>query len=216
MPFLRPQTVAGLARYVVCIPDSPEWRTQLWGAISLLLLDWQWEGDSPLDDENIAAEYAAVLNSFVRCSAMAGLISAYGGATAPDGYLLCDGGSYATDDYPILFEAVGYVFGGAGSTFNVPDLREAFPYGVGPGAPLAASGGAETHTLVGAEMPNHNHDYGGTIEGLHDVPIGLVPVAIPNPFPEQTSAEGGGGAHNNMPPYLALNFVISTGEICSG
>lgn len=126
------------------------------------------------------------------------------GDTVPDGSLLCDGASYDTDDYPFLFEAIGYIWGGSGDSFNVPDMRERFALGVGGGVSLADSGGLEDVTLTGTHMPNHDHDYGGTFTGLHDVPVGVIPVALPSILPEQTSAEGGGNPHENMPPYRAL------------
>lgn len=51
-----------------------------------------------------------------------GIISPYGGATAPTGWLLCDGTSYTTSTYSALYSVVGYNYGGSGSSFNVPNL----------------------------------------------------------------------------------------------
>jgi microcystin-dependent protein len=59
-----------------------------------------------------------------------GLIAAYGGTTAPLGWLLCDGASYSQGQYPELFQAIGTNFGGNATNFNVPDLRGRFPRGV--------------------------------------------------------------------------------------
>lgn len=200
-------------RYEVCIPDTPEWRTQLWGAISLLLQNWQWEGDSPLSDEEISAEYQVVLNSFVRCPVIAGLVMAYGGSTPPDGNLLCDGASYSASSYPELFGAIGHTFGGSGGSFNVPDLRKKFPLGVGSGISLAETGGAESVVLTQGQMPRHDHALdmsaasGGGIEP--------VPLIIPNIIPFlSTDHAGNDEAHENMPPYIGLNYIISTGVSC--
>jgi len=55
-------------------------------------------------------------------------------STAPSGYLICNGASYNTADYPRLFGAIGYTYGGAGGTFNVPDLRGQFIRGADLGA----------------------------------------------------------------------------------
>lgn len=62
-----------------------------------------------------------------------GTINAYGGATAPDGWLLCQGQAISRTDYSDLFAVIGTSFGsGDGSTtFNVPDLRESVPKGAG-------------------------------------------------------------------------------------
>lgn len=64
-----------------------------------------------------------------------GTILMYGGTTAPDHYLLCDGTSYLHSDYSALYQAIGNAFGAAdGSHFNVPDMRGYFPRGVDSGA----------------------------------------------------------------------------------
>ena len=60
-----------------------------------------------------------------------GGILPYGGATAPTGYLLCDGTSYDTTTYATLYAVIGYTFGGAAANFNVPDMRGVFPKGAG-------------------------------------------------------------------------------------
>ena len=52
-----------------------------------------------------------------------GMISIHSGATAPTGWLLCDGTSYASASYTSLFSVVGYTFGGSGANFNVPNLK---------------------------------------------------------------------------------------------
>ena len=213
MPFLRPHALADLARYTVCIPDTPEWRTQLWGAISILLLDYQWEGDSSLSDLEIASEYLQVLNSFERCPMEAGIITAYGGETAPNNWLLCDGSLYAQNAYPELYAAIGGRYGGGIGIFSVPNLRERFPLGLNTPAATPSTGGASTHTLTPTEMPQHSHWYDPELTGLALAP-GELPVHTPGLFPRQTSNTGGDGAHNNQPPYLEVNYIISTGKDC--
>lgn len=60
-----------------------------------------------------------------------GVIIAYAGATAPSGYLLCDGTSYSSTVYPNLFAVIGTTYGGTGQTFNVPNYRGVFLRGAG-------------------------------------------------------------------------------------
>lgn len=94
-----------------------------------------------------------------------GEIQAYGGATAPAGWLLCNGAVISRTTYAALFAVVGTNFnvgGEAGTDFRLPDLRGRAPVGSGQGTGLTnrvlgASGGAETHVLGVAEMPSHNH-----------------------------------------------------------
>lgn len=111
-----------------------------------------------------------------------GMIAPFAGASAPSGYLLCDGASYLRSSYSALFGVIGTVFGAAdGTHFNVPDLRGRVPVGVGTGAGNAQSGtglpyppGAPTETYALGDwfgwdhsavdivnLPEHDHD-------LHD------------------------------------------------
>lgn len=92
-----------------------------------------------------------------------GLIAAYGGPSAPAGWLLCDGTGYPTAAYPRLFAVIGYAYGGSGATFVVPDLRGRFPLGASAGHALATGGGSETpahtHPQTHAHaLPTHAHD----------------------------------------------------------
>lgn len=106
-----------------------------------------------------------------------GVMQMYAGATAPTGYLLCDGTSYLRADYAALFAVLSTTYGSAdGTHFNVPDLRGRIPIGVGTGIGGAAAGtglptggsaltavaragwkGAETHVLSTAELAAHAH-----------------------------------------------------------
>ena len=90
-----------------------------------------------------------------------GVILPYGGASAPGGFLLCDGSAVSRLTYAALFKAIGTAYGvGDGSTtFNLPDLRGRVPVGKNAGTftTLGATGGEETHILVTAEMPSHTH-----------------------------------------------------------
>lgn len=215
MPYLRPQSIpTGRETYLVCLPDTAEWRTQLWGAISQLSDTYRWEGASPLTDDEISSVWVEVLNSFRRAGiVLAGIISLFAGSTPPDGWLLCDGSSLATADYPDLFTAIGYTYGGSGSSFNLPDLRDRFPVGAGSSYSLGSTGGSSSVTLSTSEIPSHHHTYGAYTVGVAMSP-GELAVCVPYPFTSYTGNEGGGGAHENRPPYFGLNHIICTGELC--
>lgn len=104
----------------------------------------------------------------------AGSIMPYAGSSAPSGWLLCYGQGISTTTYATLFAAVGYTYGGSGSTFNLPDLRGRVIAGQDDmggtsanrltnqsgglnGDTLGATGGSETHTLTSGELAGHRH-----------------------------------------------------------
>ena len=90
---------------------------------------------------------------------MTGEIKMWGIATAPTGYLLCNGTAVSRSTYAALFAVYGSTFGaGDGSTtFNLPDFRDRMPIGAGSTYSLAATGGSATTTLSTGNLPSHNH-----------------------------------------------------------
>lgn len=91
----------------------------------------------------------------------AGVIQQYAGATAPSGYLLCNGASFSSVTYPDLAAVVGSTYqANSGTTYYVPNLQTRVPVGKntsGTFATLGATGGAETHTLTTAQLASHSH-----------------------------------------------------------
>lgn len=128
-------------------------------------------------------------------------------ATIP-GWLICAGGSFATATYAALFALYGYTFGGGGANFNVPDARDRTLVGAGTSFALHAMGGEVTHVLTAAELPAHDHSTsaGGVLQGGG---TGSGGAGTTYRLAGLTSV-GGGGAHNNMPPYLAVNLFVKT------
>jgi microcystin-dependent protein len=150
----------------------------------------------------------------------------------PGGWLDCDGRLFTVTVYPDLFSAIGYSFGGVDNSFNLPDMRGRAGVGLGQGAglttrALGATGGAETHTLSGAEMPSHNH--GVTDPGhSHSYINNTNDQNTDNVFGTETAADqaelnkttgssftnitidlsGGSAAHNNMQPFVVLRYLI--------
>lgn len=147
------------------------------------------------------------------------------GSNAPTGWLLCDGSSYSTTDYADLFSVIGYTFGGAGSSFNVPDLRGRTSIGkdnMGGSAAgrvtsaslnganavvLGGVGGLQTHSLVSGENGPHAHTY-TRYGNLTTFGGGAGTNMNQNTSTQNTSTSGSGDPHNNMQPWMALNKII--------
>jgi microcystin-dependent protein len=215
MPYLRPTSIpAGRVPYLVCLPDTSQWRTQFWGAIADLTDSWRWEGTSSLTDDEISSVWVEVLNSFRRAEIlMAGHIVLYPSGTIPDGWLLCDGAGYDPDDYPALFEVIGYSFGGSGSTFYVPELIDKFVAGAGGDYDVGYEAGANSVQLAENQMPQHHHTTHTHGTGVAVTP-GELPVTLPGIGSEYTGYAGSANSHENRPPFMAMSMIISTGQIC--
>lgn len=169
-----------------------------------------------------------------------GAITAYGGATAPSGWLLCDGTAYSRTTYADLFAVIGTAYGvGDGSTtFNVPNLKGRIPVGFNSSETefdvRGETGGAKTQTLSIANLPSHNHGTSGGASittgsgGAHNhgfsqavntttggggtrlVGLGteVYTTAGDHTHSVTLTAQGSGTAHNNLQPYLVVNYII--------
>lgn len=148
----------------------------------------------------------------------AGFIFAYGSEDVPDGFLMCNGGAVPRAEYPELFAAIGTAFGkGNGSTtFTLPNLKNKFLRGIDifGGTYIGETGGEAAHTLTVEEMPNHRHNLklqGGSIQESSSF-ISWQSGSNYQLYGSATETVGGGAAHNNLPPYVTINYIISTGK----
>ena len=194
-----------------------------------------------------------------------GSITQFAGASAPTGWLSCDGANVSRTTYAALFAVVGTTYGvGDGSTtFGLPNMKGRIPVGYDSSQSefdaLGETGGAKTHTLTTSEMPSHTHTQdshnhtqnahghttvnGGShahvVNGLNTgIPagtngfgIGMLRIgdggynysttgagdhghginnntATNNATTATNQNTGGGGAHNNLQPYIVLNYII--------
>lgn len=145
---------------------------------------------------------------------------------APKGWAFCDGQLLPISQNTALFSLLGTTYGGDGkSTFALPDLQGSVPMHPGQGQGLSQRflgemSGTETVTLLQSEMPVHAH------QAMALGVVGNQPTAAGNTWARSTSnpytntqngqmsfsalaPSGGGLPHNNMQPYLTLNFCIA-------
>ncbi|GAB5495172.1 MAG: tail fiber protein [Phycisphaerales bacterium] len=161
-----------------------------------------------------------------------GEISMFAGNFAPRGWAFCDGQLLPISDNSALFSLLGTTYGGDGrTTFALPDLRGrvAIHAGQGPGLTnrrQGSKGGVESVTLNITELPHHNHSLNFiNSEAKETSPEGHAP-ALPSDgelmlFSSLGGAEagefhnstightGGGQAHDNMPPYGTVRYIIA-------
>jgi len=159
------------------------------GINHIIALEGVFPSRSLTAEEDQSATGLSALDPFL------GQVSLFGGTFAPRGWAFCDGQLLPINQNSALFSILGTTYGGDGrTTFALPDLRgrAVIGEGNGPGLtsrPLGSRVGEETVTLSEAEMPVHTHTQSG--------------------IPGETYAAGGGQAHENMQPSLAMTRIIS-------
>ena len=173
----------------------------------------------------LTTDGAGTLSFAPVVSFLSGMIIPYAGSTAPSGWLMCDGASYPTATYADLYTAIANAYGGDSSDFNVPDLRGRVIAGKDDmggtsadrltnqsggldGDTLGATGGAETHTLLEAELAAHTHSVPSGAQGASNYALGGSGGSFPGA--QTTGSTGGNTAHNNVQPTIVLNYLIKT------
>jgi len=151
-----------------------------------------------------------------------GEIRMFGGNFAPVGWAFCNGALVAIDQNDALFNLIGTTYGGDGqTTFALPDLQSRVPVHVGPGFALGQSAGVETVTLTSSQIPAHSHvPQANAGVGSQSSPAGGVwAQSTLNQFssaapsvtmaPQALGSSGGSQPHDNMVPFLVVNFILS-------
>ncbi|HEY6804030.1 MAG TPA: tail fiber protein [Pyrinomonadaceae bacterium] len=143
---------------------------------------------------------------------------------APQGWAFCNGQLLPINQNQALFSILGTTYGGDGRVnFALPDLRGRTPIYTGQGFTLGQRGGETAHTLILSEMPAHTHfgSCNGTANSANQGGPGgnywadggksIYSNASPNTtmLAGAVAPIGGSQAHENMSPYLVLNFIIA-------
>jgi microcystin-dependent protein len=160
---------------------------------------------------------------------ISGSIQMWPTASAPSGYLLCDGTAVSRTTYATLFALIGTTFGAGDTTttFNVPNYTNRMPYGT----TLGATGGSadavvvtHTHTATSAVAdPGHLHVINGSNDNVQSNNTVVMGRGSGSPQTANTASAttgitvattnanaGVSGTNANLPPYLGINFIIKT------
>jgi microcystin-dependent protein len=152
-----------------------------------------------------------------------GSIVLFAGNFAPSGWAMCNGQILPISQNSALFSILGTTYGGNGqTTFALPDFRSRVPVGFGQGVGLSSysegqTGGVESITLTSNQIPVHQHlqpasnGDEGTNRPNNAVPArgGVYATASDGSALAPTSNAGGGQAHENRQPFLAMNYIIA-------
>ena len=160
-----------------------------------------------------------------------GEIRLFAGTFAPVGWMLCQGQSLPIAENEVLFQLIGTTYGGDGEeTFNLPNLQSRVPIHMGTGPDgttyqIGEMAGTEAETLSMQQIPNHTHtltattNLASTTSPSDAVVPAVTSASVITAFgsdaphtalhPSSLIPIGGSQPHENLQPYVALNYIIS-------
>ena len=170
----------------------------------------------------------------IKSQPMVGEIRMFAGNYPPNGWAFCDGSLISISENDVLFTLIGTTYGGDGqTTFALPDFRGRAPISVSSGNSMGQMGGTETVTLTGTQIPAHRHPMQvAIVPGTTNIPSpGVMPakaadIEFPGGTkqvmtyakdnaggkitvnPQSVSVVGQSYPHNNMKPYVGINYII--------
>ena len=207
-----PNTGALTASYPLYLPSTPASTSYL-----------------TLDSTGVIAAATPVSSLSAQLVPTGGVI-AFAGNTAPVGFLICNGSSALVSVYPALFSVIGYSYGGSGANFNLPNLVNSAPFGIGNRFTIGQTGGYVDPSLN--TLASHTHAATVTDPG-HTHLLTVYQVSDGSPFVAQAldsssgvaneltsrsftgisvtnSSVGNSTTYGNMPPFLGMNYIIKT------
>lgn len=160
-----------------------------------------------MDDTQLLQALEAMFGGGTSGGVPVATILPFAGSVAPDGFLICDGSERLASEFADLFSVIGTIYGvgEAPGSFKLPDLRGRAPIGAGQGDGLSdrvigTADGSETHQLTVEEMPAH--------AGHIDAAVAQSGNNAGSSSSQNGIIEGGDQPHNNMQPFLVVNYII--------
>jgi microcystin-dependent protein len=194
---------------------TPSWSTNISGAVvsvqdegntlpSRQILNFVGQGVTVTDN---SAQNRLEINipgtqAYAAMDLPAGMVSPYAGSSDPSGWFICDGRALNRTSYPLLFNVIGFTYGGSGTTFYIPDLRGRVPVGLCTN-PYHQALGQNEGNLQHERSSSHFHFYDQPVNPAQHGAAGAAPTSIINN--QKTS----GSVYNeNTPAYITLNYII--------
>jgi len=200
--------------------DNDWFRRNFIHALELMCEQFNWEqvGDADVDfarDKSNEMLESVVFDVIIPQIPI-GTINMWAANTYPDKWLLCDGQAVSRTTYAELFDVISDTYGdGDGSTtFELPNFKDRSPMGVGVNivSALAQEFGAQDITLTEAQLASHAHLMARIASsGGSNLNSQWTANTVTHGTPATTAAAGGGQAHNNVHPILAVKFIIYAG-----
>lgn len=179
-----------------------------WGTVSSLVESANWLEVGDVTPDEISQAFALAFDEMSNPMHI-GTIFPTLSATIPPWALLCDGEEYAGEDFPELFAILPESLLVGSDSFRTPDLREYFLMGSSVTFPLGEVGGEAKVSLTIDQIPAHNHTYTQPIPNIDVEAPGAPDLIAAGVGPlANTGNTGGGGPHNNLPPFMAINWAI--------
>jgi microcystin-dependent protein len=157
-----------------------------------------------------------------------GEIRMFAGNFPPAGWMFCEGQTLPISENEVLFQLIGTTYGGDGeSTFNLPNLASRVPLhmGIGPSGTTYQIGemaGTESETLTTQQIPNHTHSLlvsaapaesagpqGMVLAESSQLALYMDTAPDTNMAAQAIGPAGGNQPHDNMQPFLCINYIIS-------
>lgn len=205
--------------FKIRVPNSLEFEAVFRGALLLLAEAYNWEQVGSTTPQECADLWASTLLDdllMVPCEVSmvlpVGSFQWWAGTedTIPDNWLLCDGSSLDTTAYAELFAAIGYTYGGSGSSFNIPDLYSQGVVAARTGGfALGDSGGNGSVTLSVSNLPAHSHDV--LVNAASGANAASLAGTKTQGATQATSQTGSGVAFSVLNPYIAMFACIVAG-----
>jgi microcystin-dependent protein len=200
------------ARFSFRAPSDFWIRAVINGIFNRLVYPDAWTQGGIATEQDTADIFSKIVWTITMSSDI-GQVLSFATIALPAYCLPCNGASLLRTDYPELFAAIGVLWGNVdGTHFNVPDFRGRVLVDAGAGSGLTPraitdSGGAESIALGIPEMPTHAHS---GIPTFVTTAAGLEPAlaSAQTPFSIDTGTNGGGLAHDNMQPFVVVNWGI--------